>query len=147
MCAKSFTEVNSTAVTHLDNLHHCYLSTWAHQITALQQQNLNKAKFLLQRNPDIYISNAEKASYFYQNILFWKAQENGICDQQYAICNKLFFLQDYISLKQLWGLFEVRFCQNKPVPTILLHFFGRCEVSCQGTGTEMEMDVLLEMLM
>uniref|UniRef100_A0A8C5JTT8 Pyridoxal-dependent decarboxylase domain-containing protein 1 n=1 Tax=Junco hyemalis TaxID=40217 RepID=A0A8C5JTT8_JUNHY len=42
----------------------------AHQITALEQQNLNKAKFLLQRNPDFYISNAEKASYFYQNILF-----------------------------------------------------------------------------
>lgn len=42
--------------------------------------------------------------------------------------------------------FQVRPCQNKPVPTTLLHFFCICEVFYQETGNEMEMDVLLKML-
>lgn len=32
---------------------------------------------------------------------FEKHRNNGICDQQYAICNKLLFLQDCIFLKQV----------------------------------------------
>lgn len=34
---------------------------------------------------------------------FEKHRNNGICDQQYAIYNKLLFFKDYVSLKQLWG--------------------------------------------
>lgn len=97
VCANSFSEVHTSTVTRLVGLQHCHLSTCAHQITALQQQNPNKAKFSFQRYHDCYRSNAEKASYFYENILFWKAQEQwdlwpAICHlQQIALLQRLCF--------------------------------------------------------
>lgn len=62
-------------------------SLCAHRIVASEQQNTNKAKFLLWGSGDSYVSNAERARYFCQNTLFWKAQE-----QQYLWAAIRFFV-------------------------------------------------------
>lgn len=82
-------------------------------------------------------------------ILYFEKHRNSIvCDQQYAFLQQIALLASLDFPKAVCGVwFQVTSCRNKPVPTTLLHFFCRYEVSCQEIGSEMEMDVLLKMLM
>lgn len=119
----------------------CITAIWSAQI-----KHWNKNQ-LLQSNYGSYLSNAEEKllllkSFILKSIEHYYPWPAACFLQQLAVLLALLCFPKAASVE-----LQVRSCQNKPVPTTLLHFFCICEVFYQETRNEMETDVLLKRLM